>query len=149
MLATWPTHGRSPPLTQVDSIFLAADTNTARHVTNAVIQQDLVPGIQVGVCVPVATDGQIGEVHVAIRPLLPGVACQWCQELIDPPELALEAQGRGRPGRCARTSPRTRERDRQGAASRTRCRWCSPAPSSVFALGDARHVLPSADQYRG
>lgn len=112
------------------------------------------PGIQVGVSVPVATDGQIGEVHVAIRPLLPGVACQWCQELIDPSELAVEAQGRGRPGPAhalppARTSPRTRERDRQGAASRTRCRWCSPAPSSVFALGDARHVLPSADQYRG
>ena len=45
--------------------------------------------------------------------------------------------------------PRTRERDRQGAASRPRCRWCSPAPSSVFALGGACDVLPSADQYRG
>lgn len=117
-------------------------------MTNAVIQQYLVPGIQVGVSLPVATDGQIGEVHVAIRPLLPGVACQWCQELIDPSELALEAQGRGRPGR-AHALPRTRERYRQGAASRPRCRWCSLAPSSVFAHGDARHVLPSADQYRG
>ena len=178
-------------LTQVDWIFLAADTNTARHVTNAVIQQYLVPGIQVGVSVPVATDGQIGEVHVAIRPLLPGVACQWCQELIDPSELALEAQ----PGYVreqaryvqdvpapavmtlntiaageaanyfmfssvalhtdeadldARTYfPRTRERDRQGAASRPRCRWCSSAPGSALALGDARQVLPGADQYRG
>jgi hypothetical protein len=92
-------------LTQVDWIFLAADTNTARHVTNAVIQQHPVPGIQVGVSVPVATDGQIGEVHVAIRPLLPGVACQWCQELIDPSELALEAQGRGRPGRAHALPP--------------------------------------------
>ena len=76
MLATWPTRGRSSPLTQVDSIFLAADTNTARHVTNAVIQQDLVPGIQVGVCVPVATDGQIGEVHVAIRPQIGRASCR-------------------------------------------------------------------------
>lgn len=105
MLATWPTRGRSSPLTQVDWIFLAADTNTARHVTNAVIQQHPVPGIQVGVSVPVATDGQIGEVHVAIRPLLPGVAYQWCQELIAPPELALEAQGRGRPGRAHALPP--------------------------------------------
>jgi len=79
-------------LTQVDWIFLAADTNTARHVTNAVIQQYLVPGIQVGVSVPVGDDGQVGEVHVAIRPLLPGAACQWCQDLIDSSELALEAQ---------------------------------------------------------
>jgi len=33
-------------LTQVDWIFLAADTNTARDVTNAVIQRYLVPGIR-------------------------------------------------------------------------------------------------------
>ncbi|MGH3276821.1 MAG: ThiF family adenylyltransferase, partial [Streptosporangiaceae bacterium] len=79
-------------LTQVDWIFLAADTNTARHVTNAVIQQYLVPGIQVGVSIPVSAGGEVGEVHVAIRPLLPGAACQWCQELVDPSELALEAQ---------------------------------------------------------
>jgi ThiF family len=175
-------------LTQVDWIFLAADTNTARHVTNAVIQQYLMPGIQVGVSIPVATDGQVGEVHVAIRPLLPGTACQWCQELIDPSELALEAQpdyvreqaryvndlpspavmtlntiAAGEAANYfmfssvalhtdeadldARTHfPRTRERDRQGAAGRLRCRWCSPAHGSALALGDARLVLPSADQ---
>jgi ThiF family len=175
-------------LTQVDWIFLAADTNTARHVTNAVIQQYLMPGIQVGVSIPVATDGQVGEVHVAIRPLLPGAACQWCQELIDPSELALEAQpdyvreqaryvndlrapavmtlntiAAGEAANYfmfssvalhtdeadldARTHfPRTRERDRQGAAGRLHCRWCSPAPGSALALGDARLVLPSADQ---
>lgn len=106
------------------------------------------PGIQVGVCVPVATDSQIGEVHVAIRPLLPGVACQWCQELIDPPELALEAQGRGRPGPAHALPPH------QGTRPPRR-REPNPLPvvftrpSSVFALGDARHVLPSVDQYRG
>jgi hypothetical protein len=79
-------------LTQVDWIFLAADTNTARHVTNAVVHQYLVPGIQVGVSIPVASAGEVGEVHVAIRPLLPGATCQWCHELIDSSELALEAQ---------------------------------------------------------
>jgi hypothetical protein len=40
--------------------------------------------------------------------------------------------------------PRTRERDRQGAAGRLHCRWCSTAPGSALALGDARPVLPSA-----
>jgi hypothetical protein len=79
-------------LTQVDWIFLAADTNTARHVTNAVIHQYLVPAIQVGVSIPVAGDGEVGEVHIAIRPLLPGAICQWCHELIDSSELALEIQ---------------------------------------------------------
>jgi hypothetical protein len=174
-------------LTQVDWIFLAADTNTARHVTNAVIQQYLVPGIQVGVSVPVADDGQVGEVHVAIRPLLPGTACQWCQELIDPSELALEAQPhyvrrqaryvRDLPAPAvmtlntiaageaanyfmfssvalheddvdldARTHfPRTRERDRQGAAPGPHCRWCSTSPGSALALGSAQPVLPRAD----
>src|ERR1017187_7513657 len=174
-------------LTQVDWIFLAADTNTTRHVTNAVIQQYLVPGIQVGVSVPVADDGKVGEVHVAIRPLIPGAACQWCQELINPSELALEAQPhyvrqqaryvRDLPAPAvmtlntiaageaanyfmfssvalhtddvdldARTHfPRTRERDRQSAAARPRCRWCSPAPGSALALGSSRPVLPSVD----
>ncbi|WP_228563246.1 ThiF family adenylyltransferase [Catenulispora rubra] len=79
-------------LTEVDWIFLAADTNVARHVTNAVIQQYLVPGVQVGVSIPVAPDGTVGEAHIAIRPLLPGVVCQWCEGLIDPSELALDAQ---------------------------------------------------------
>jgi ThiF family len=182
-------------LTQVDWIFLAADTNTARHVTNAVIQQYLVPGIQVGVSVPVADDGQVGEVHIAIRPLLPGAACQWCQDLIDPSELALEAQPhyvrqqaryvRDLPAPSvmtlntiaageasnyfmfstvalhtddadldARTHfPRSRERDRQSATARPRCRWCSPAPGSALALGNSRPVLPTAGDtfptYRG
>jgi hypothetical protein len=177
-------------LTQVDWIFLAADTNTARHVTNAVIQQYLVPGIQVGVSIPVAADGEVGEIHLAIRPLLPGTACQWCHELIDPSELALETQPdyvreqaryvRDLPAPAvmtlntiaageaanyfmfssvalhtddvdidARTHfPRTRERDRQGAACRPRCRWCSPAPDSALATGDAHPVLPSADQHK-
>ncbi|MBR7829905.1 ThiF family adenylyltransferase [Actinospica sp. MGRD01-02] len=78
-------------LKQADWIFLAADTNTARHAVNAVVHQYLVPGVQVGVSIPVADDGQVGQLHVAIRPLVPGEACQWCQELIDPAELAMEA----------------------------------------------------------
>jgi hypothetical protein len=79
-------------LTGVDWIFLAADTNMARHATNAVVHQYLVPGVQVGVSIPVATDGEVGEAHVAIRPLLPGRVCQWCEDLIDPSELALDVQ---------------------------------------------------------
>lgn len=78
-------------LKQVDWIFLAADTNTARHAVNAVVHQYLVPGVQVGVSIPVAEDGKVGDLHVAIRPLVPGEACQWCQELVDPAELAVES----------------------------------------------------------
>jgi hypothetical protein len=61
-------------------------------VTNAVVQQYLVPATQVGVSIPVGQDGQVGEIHIAIRPLPPGACCQWCNDLIDPSELALEAQ---------------------------------------------------------
>lgn len=79
-------------LTQVDWIFSAADTNIARHTVNAVVQQYLVPGVQVGVSIPVAEDGEVGEIHVAVRPLVPGESCQWCEGLIDPSELALDTQ---------------------------------------------------------
>jgi len=176
-------------LTQVDWIFLAADTNVARHAVNAVVHQYLVPGVQVGVSIPVALNGDVGEAHVAIRPLLPGAVCQWCEDLIDPSELALDVQPehareqaryvRGEPSPAVMTLntiaageaanfflfsavglhmdgvdrdarvhfPRTRERDRQRAERRARCRWCSPEPGSALALGEARPVLPTSHQH--
>lgn len=71
-------------------LFLAADTNLARHLTNALVQQYLIPGVQAGVKIRTDDDGVVHDLHVAIRPLIPGDACLWCQEVIDPAKLAIE-----------------------------------------------------------
>lgn len=77
-------------LTQVDWIFLAADTAVARHLVNAVVQQYLIPATQVGVAVPIQSDGEVGDIHIAVRPLLPGARCMWCDHLVDATDLATE-----------------------------------------------------------
>ena len=77
-------------LTQCDWIFLAADTHAARHWVNQTVEQHLIPGTQVGVKVSVDGDGQVGTVHTASRPLVPGEGCLWCNGLINPTELAID-----------------------------------------------------------
>jgi len=79
-------------LQQSDWIFLAADTDSARHWVNATVQRHLIPGTQTGVKVPVAKDGTIGRIHAVTRLLTPGDGCLWCNNLIDPTELAIEMQ---------------------------------------------------------
>jgi len=79
-------------LQQSDWIFLAADTDSARHWVNATVQRHLIPGTQTGVKVPVAKDGTIGRIHAVTRILTPGDGCLWCNNLIDPTELAIEMQ---------------------------------------------------------
>jgi hypothetical protein len=73
-----------------DWIFLAADSHSARHWVNATVHQHLIPATQVGVKIPVANEGDIGEIHTATRLLLPGDGCMWCDQLIDPTELAID-----------------------------------------------------------
>lgn len=73
-----------------DYIFLAADSHAARHFVNETVERCLVPGVQVGVKVPVAEDGTIGRIHAAVRPLVPGQGCLRCNRLINLTELALE-----------------------------------------------------------
>lgn len=73
-----------------DYIVLAADSNAARHVVNVAVEKDLIPGVQVGVKVPVSDDGTVGRIHAAIRPLIPGQGCLWCNRLINPADLAVE-----------------------------------------------------------
>ncbi|WP_143016111.1 ThiF family adenylyltransferase [Nocardioides szechwanensis] len=73
-----------------DFIFLAADSNAARHLVNQTIETLLIPGFQVGVKVPVTKDGTVGRIHAAVRPLVPGQGCLWCNQLINPTELAIE-----------------------------------------------------------
>jgi hypothetical protein len=76
-------------LTQCDWIFLAADGAAARHWTNAIVQQYLVPATQVGVKIPVDR-GVVGQIHAAARLVLPGTGCLWCDGLIDPTDLAID-----------------------------------------------------------
>lgn len=82
-------------LRQCDFILLAADSNAARHYVNQIVEEHLIPGVQVGVKVPVADDGTVGRIHTAVRPLVPGDGCLWCNQLINPTDLALELSPTG------------------------------------------------------
>ena len=77
-------------LTDADFLFLATDTIQSRLVFNALVHQYLIPGIQVGAKVA-ASDGAIGDIFVATRPVIPGKACLDCYGLIPPGRLRVEA----------------------------------------------------------
>lgn len=79
-------------LTTCDWIFLAADTDSARHWVNATVYQHLIPATQAGVKIPVTPAGDIGQIHIVTRFLLPGRGCMWCNELINPTQLAIDMQ---------------------------------------------------------
>jgi hypothetical protein len=77
-------------LVTCDWIFLAADSDSARHWVNATVHQYLIPATQVGVKIPVTGNGDIGQIHAVTRFFAPGDGCMWCNQLIDPTELAIE-----------------------------------------------------------
>jgi molybdopterin/thiamine biosynthesis adenylyltransferase len=78
--------------TDVDYLFLAADTMQARLLFNAIVHQFLVPGAQLGSKVSLsATTGEVLDVHSVVRPVTPDEGCLWCNELIPPQRLAEEA----------------------------------------------------------
>jgi hypothetical protein len=79
-------------LRSCDYIFLAADSMRARLVFNALVHQYLIPGVQLGAKVRAAPDGALLDVMSAVRPIRPGEGCLWCNQLIDPHQLALEAK---------------------------------------------------------
>ena len=63
----------------------------ARLVVNAIVQQYLVPAVQVGA--RVVTDPQAGSVesvYAVSRPVFPQSGCLWCNGLIDATRLAEE-----------------------------------------------------------
>jgi ThiF family len=76
-------------LSRCDVLFLAADSMQARQVANAICQQYLIPGFQVGAKVP-ATDGMVGDPFAVARVLGPDGLCMWCAELISPTKLQEE-----------------------------------------------------------
>lgn len=79
-------------LMDCDYMFLAADTMQARLVTNALVHQYLIPGVQIGAKVQVDPDsGDVEDVFSVVRHLVPGASCLWCNELISPARLAEEA----------------------------------------------------------
>lgn len=75
-----------------DFVFLAADTMQARLVFNALCQQFLIPGWQVGS--KVVTDratGNVTDVYSVVRPVIPGAGCLMCNELISSAKLQEES----------------------------------------------------------
>ncbi|WP_439663829.1 ThiF family adenylyltransferase [Lentzea sp. HUAS TT2] len=77
-------------LASCDWIFLAADTDAARHWVNETVHRYLIPATQAGVKVPVGADGTIGQIHAATRLLVPGKTCMWCDGLINSTNLAID-----------------------------------------------------------
>jgi hypothetical protein len=86
--------GAAEALKACDFLFLAADQMSARLVFNALVQQYMIPGIQVGARVVADPDtGAINDVYAVERWVQPGDGCLWCNGLIDPNRLQLEAIG--------------------------------------------------------
>ncbi len=64
----------------------------ARLVFNAIIHQYLIPGVQLGSKIRSDKQGTLVDVMSANRPVRPGSGCLWCNQLIDPTQLAKEAK---------------------------------------------------------
>ena len=79
-------------LTCCDYLFLAADSMRARLVFNGLVHQYLIPGVQLGSKIRSDSTGELVEVMSANRPVRPGMGCLWCNQLIDPSQLAKEAK---------------------------------------------------------
>ncbi|MFT3674212.1 HesA/MoeB/ThiF family protein [Aestuariivirga sp.] len=75
-----------------DYIFLAADSMRARLVVNAIVHQYLIPAVQVGAKIRMNKLGVVEDAMSAIRTLRPGITCLWCNQLIDPSQLAIESK---------------------------------------------------------
>jgi tRNA A37 threonylcarbamoyladenosine dehydratase len=84
--------GNAKRFTDVDYLFLAADTMQARLLFNAIVHQFLVPGVQLGSKVSLnPSTGEVLDVHSVVRPVTPDEGCLWCNELISPQRLAEES----------------------------------------------------------
>jgi len=79
-------------LSSCDYLFLAADSMRARLVFNALVHQYLIPGVQLGSKIRAEETGALVEVMSANRPVRPSYGCLWCNQLIDPSQLAKEAK---------------------------------------------------------
>lgn len=80
-------------LTDVDFLVLASDSIQSRLVFNSIVHQYLIPGAQIGAKVSLDENGQIEQIFVATRPVLPfpGGGCLQCHELIPAARLQMES----------------------------------------------------------
>ena len=85
-------HSVAQGLRDCDFIFLAADSMRARLVVNALAHQYLIPAIQMGAKVRRGDRGNLEDAMSAVRHIRPGTGCLWCNGLIDPTQLAIEAK---------------------------------------------------------
>ena len=79
-------------LRNCDFIFLAADSMRARLLVNALVHQYLIPAVQIGAKVRPNASGSLEDVMSAVRHIRPRHGCLWCNGLIDPVQLAVEAK---------------------------------------------------------
>jgi len=78
-------------LIDCDFIFLCADTMRARLVVNAIVNQHLIPAVQVGSKILVAKQGgQLEQFYSVVRHMRPGGGCLFCNGLISGYRLAIE-----------------------------------------------------------
>ena len=85
-------HSVAQVLRDCDFIFLAADSMRARLVVNALAHQYLIPSIQMGAKILQGDCGNLEDAMCAVRHIRPGRGCLWCNGLIDPTQLAIEAK---------------------------------------------------------
>lgn len=79
-------------LRDCDFIFLAADSMRARLVVNALAHQYLIPAVQMGAKIRRGDGDTLEDAMCAVRHIRPGIGCLWCNGLIDPAQLAIEAK---------------------------------------------------------
>jgi molybdopterin/thiamine biosynthesis adenylyltransferase len=80
-------------LRDCDYLFLAADTQRARLIFNALVHQYLIPGVQLGAKVPIEErTGIVGDVFTVVRPVRPHIGCLLCNQVINPNKLQEEGQ---------------------------------------------------------
>jgi hypothetical protein len=78
-------------LADYDFIFMCADTMRARLVVNAIVNQHLIPGVQIGSKILLAEGtGKIEQFYSVVRHMRPGCGCMLCNGLISGPRLAIE-----------------------------------------------------------
>lgn len=78
-------------LLECDYIFLAADSMRARLVFNAIVNQYLIPGVQMGTKITVDPESRaLLAAHSSVRRVTPGHACLLCNQLIDLHRIADE-----------------------------------------------------------
>jgi len=80
-------------LKDCDFIFLAADSEQAKHVFSALVSQYLVAGTQVASKVSTNSEtGKVNDIYSVIRTFYPGSGCLWCNGLINSARLNNEAK---------------------------------------------------------